>query len=62
MTGNGPVSTGAIVRKSHSRTIIWFGSFFDCSAPPKKKGDLSKIAGWLNQERHGTLWALLGPN
>jgi hypothetical protein len=27
------------VRNRHSRTIIFFGSFFDCSAPPKKKRD-----------------------
>ena len=65
-------SQGEIVSNSHSRTIISFGSFFDCSAPPKKKGDLfllsqfrkTEIAGWVgftkpSQERHGSLWALL---
>ena len=54
-------SQGAIVRNSHSRTIIWSVSFFDCSAPPKKWRDLfllfqlrkTDFAGWSNQERHG---------
>jgi len=51
------------VRNSHSRTIIWFGSFFDCSAPPQKKGrlvlalpmkeDENGRLGFSNQERHG---------
>ena len=56
-------SQGAIVRNSHSRTIILFGSFFDCSAPPQKKGrlvlalpmkeDENGRLGFSNQERHG---------
>ena len=28
----------------------------------KMKKDLSEIAGWSDQERHGSLWALLGPS
>jgi hypothetical protein len=28
----------------------------------KMKKDLSEIAGWSNQERHGSLWALFGPS
>ena len=34
-------SQAAIVRNNHSRTIIWFVSFFFCSAPSKKKGRLN---------------------
>lgn len=51
------------MRNSHSRTIILFGSFFDCSAPhPKKerlvlalkmKKDLSEIAGWVGPTKKG---------
>ena len=41
------------MRNSHSRTIIWFGSFFDCSAPPQKKRDLSEIAGWVGPTKKG---------
>ena len=55
------------MRNSHSRTIIWFGSFFDCSAPPKKKERLvlalliqkdgNHRLGLSNQEKNGSLWA-----
>ena len=50
------------MRNSRSRTIIWFASFFDCSAPPQNQERLvlalliqedREIAGWVGPTKKG---------